>query len=152
MKLEVKRFNDTGEASLGILLIDGKFECYTLEDEERTIKKWGETRIPEGTYKIGLRTGGGHHERYSQKFPEFHEGMLHVLDVPKFEYILIHIGNREDDTAGCLLVGTLPGSEDTIIQSTIAYKKVYPKVLEAIKRGEPVTITYSKVYESDIAA
>jgi len=105
---------------------------------------WGETRIPEGTYKIGLRTEGGHHARYSNKFPNMHLGMLHVLDVPNFEYILIHIGNTDDDTAGCLLVGE-EVRKGAILKSTVAYQKMYIKVARAIERGEPVTITYKDI-------
>jgi len=144
MRLTVYRYYDDGNCTLGVLNIDGKFESYTLEDEERTVKVWGETRIPEGTYKIGLRTEGGHHARYSNKFPNMHLGMLHVLDVPNFEYILIHIGNTDDDTAGCLLVGE-GVRKGAILKSTVAYQKMYIKVARAIQRGEPVTITYKDI-------
>src|SRR5688500_19899161 len=98
MKLTVLRFYDNGKSTSGLLFIDGKFECYTLEDEHRDVKLKGETRIPCRQYDLGLRTEGGHHEKYSKKFPKDHVGMLHVLDVPNFQYILIHIGNTEGDT------------------------------------------------------
>lgn len=72
--------------------------------------------------------------------------MLHVQDVPNFKWILIHIGNDDDDTAGCLLVGdssinnlTQPGR---INSSTIAYERMYKKVIEAFDRGDEVYITY----------
>ena len=147
MNISVIRYNDTGDATLSLVLIDNKFECYGLEDEERTTKVYAETRIPNGNYKIQLREYGGHHERYSEKF-DFHEGMLQVMDVPKFTDILIHIGNTDEDTAGCLLVGTLPGSKETISRSTDAYKAFYKKVLAAIKT-EPVNITYTQIYKPD---
>lgn len=149
MKLEVLRYSSGDNDTLGILLIDGAFECYTLEDEFRTVKVFGETRIPQGTYKIGLRTEGGHNNRYNNKFSYVHEGMLHVLDVPNFKYILIHIGNDDDDTAGCLLVGDTTNNnklhDGFIGSSTQAYIRMYKKVLKAIKSGEPVTITYRDV-------
>lgn len=147
MKLDVLRFKDNGDTTLGMLMINGVFAAFTLEDEERTIKVWGETRIPEGEYKIGLRVEGGHHARYSKKFPSFHKGMLQVLDVPNFQYILIHIGNDDDDTAGCLLLGSSSDSKsNTIGQSTVRYAKVYKQVVEAINSGEEVTIAYEKIY------
>lgn len=149
MKLEVLRYWSKAESTLSILFdaTDGRVPlCYALEDEFRTKKVWGETRIPAGTYKIKLRTEGGHHERYSKKFAAIHKGMLWIQDVPGFEYILIHIGNTDDDTAGCLLVGTSPATvderEDKIAQSTAAYKKVYVHVLEALEGGEDVEIEY----------
>jgi len=148
MRIEVLRYNDTGNETLGLLMINGKFRGHTLEDEARTVKLWGETRIPEGTYKIQLRKEGGHHARYAKKFPGIHKGMLHVVDVPNFQYILIHIGNTDDDTAGCLLIArSLGANNDSIVRSTDKYLEVYPEIANAIDNCEPVTIAYKKIYE-----
>lgn len=148
MKLEVLRFSDNGESTIGALLIDGVFECYTIEDEQRTQKVFGETRIPEGTYPVKFRNEGGHHNRYKVRYDQPH-GMLHVINVPNFKYILIHIGNTDDDTAGCLLVGNLPNnnkvSSGFVGQSTEAYIKMYSKVAEKLIAGEEVTITYKNM-------
>lgn len=144
MKLQVKRYNSQDDFTQGLLFIDGKFECHTIEDEQRTVKVYSETAIPNGTYEIKLRTEGRFHQNYSSKFKLFHKGMLHVTNVPNFEYILIHIGNDDDDTAGCLLVGR-GASEGSIIESTIAYEKMYKKVIAAFEKGEKVTIEYSNL-------
>ena len=146
MKLEVLRFNSSDDFTTGLLfdVTDNvrSFLCYTLEDEARTVKQWGETRIPAGTYKLTLRAEGGFHSRYLAKFgAEFHKGMIYVNEVPNFEYILWHIGNDDDDTAGCLLVGKT--SQDNFIgSSTTAYKEIYPPIRDAILSGEDVTVTY----------
>ena len=160
MDLEVIRFSSCTDSTNGILLetiqqgneIDGyfkqkKFLAYTLEDEQRDEKVFGETRIPEGTYKLGLRKVGGYHARYSKKFDDFHIGMLHVLDVPGFEYILIHCGNTDEHTAGCLLVGDSQENNQIkkdgfIGRSVQAYKRIYPRIASALERGEEVKITY----------
>ena len=87
MKLEVLRFSSQSESTLGILfnITNGReFLCFTLEDEFRTQKVYGETRIPAGTYEIELRTIGRFHERYLKKFPEMHIGMLWIRNVPNF--------------------------------------------------------------------
>tara|TARA_R100000278_G_scaffold10509_2_gene12058 strand:- start:1051 stop:1668 length:618 start_codon:yes stop_codon:yes gene_type:complete len=146
MKLEVLRFNSSNDFTTGLLfdVTDNhrSFLCYTLEDEARTVKQWGETRIPAGKYKLTLRNEGGFHTRYLAKFgAEFHKGMIYVNEVPNFEYILWHIGNDDDDTAGCLLVGKT--SQDNFIgNSTTAYKEIYPPIRDAILSGEEVTVTY----------
>jgi hypothetical protein len=146
MKLEVLRFNSSDDFTTGILfdVTDNvrSFLCYTLEDEARTVKQWGETRIPSGKYKLSLRSEGGFHTRYLSKFgAEFHKGMIYVNEVPNFEYILWHIGNDDDDTAGCLLVGKT--SQDNFIgNSTTAYKEIYPPIRDAILSGEEVTVDY----------
>lgn len=141
MNLKVIRYNNQGDFTQGLLTIDGKFQCYTLEDETRVQKVWGETCIPLGRYKVQLRKEGKFHDQYKNKFAMFHKGMLHVTNVPGFEYILIHIGNTDDDTAGCLLVGRST-SENSIAESTIAYEAMYKKVIAAFDRGEDVWIEY----------
>lgn len=146
MKLTVLRYNSQDDFTQGLLFIDGKFECHTIEDEQRTLKVHSETAIPNGTYEIKLRTEGKFHQNYSGKFPLFHKGMLHVTNVPGFEYILIHIGNDDDDTAGCLLVGRGAGY-DSIIESTIAYEKMYKKIIPELLAGRKVFIEYKNYSE-----
>lgn len=150
MKLQVVRFQKGSDATNGMLFIDGEFECYTLEDEYRDVKVMGETCIPEGTYDVKLRTEGGFHNRYTAKYGDFHKGMLHVQDVPNFEFILIHTGNTDEHTAGCLLLGETSqdldrGKDGFIGASTVAYKKAYPKILKEIEAGNLVTIEYINI-------
>ena len=145
MKIEVLRYKSHDDYTLGKLYIDGTFKCYTLEDEKRSIKVWGETRIPDGTYNIKLRKEGGFHSKYLKKFGStFHKGMLWLQDVPGFEYILIHIGNTDKDTAGCILVGKTVANA-FIGNSTGAYKEIYPIIADAISNGEDVSITLKEI-------
>ena len=152
MKLEVLRMGSFEKYTAGGLYEhrpEGRrLLCFTLEDEFRTQKVSGETRIPPGEYRITLRREGGHHHRYAQRFPNIHRGMLWIRDVPNFEYILIHIGNTESDTAGCLLVGMLIDLRTGLLgASKDAYQQFYPPVAAAIERGEEVTIRYTN-YDS----
>jgi len=145
MKLRVVRYFSSDDFTLGMLLdeTDGKhFLCYTLEDEHREEKVMHETRIPAGTYNITLRTVGGFHGRYDKKYGSMHKGMLWVRDVPGFEYILIHTGNTDEHTSGCLIVGNSSDRKGFIGSSVDAYKRIYPAIAEALGRGEEVTITY----------
>lgn len=145
MKLRVLRFHSTDDYTLGMLLneTDGvKFLCYTLEDEHREVKVSGETRIPSGTYKVTLRKTGGFHSKYSAKYGSMHKGMLWVRDVPGFEYILIHTGNTDEHTAGCLLVGNTSDYKGMIGSSVDAYKRVYPQIAKVLVDGGEVEITY----------
>jgi len=142
MKITVNRFTNDGCATLSLVDVDGKFQCFGLEDEPRDVKVNGETRIPAGEYKIGIRDTGGFHGRYSKKFPNIHKGMLQVLNVPNFEYILIHVGNTDDDTAGCLLLGSdALTSGNRIGRSVYAYNDFYKKVINEAIEGN-VTIEY----------
>ena len=150
MKLEVLRISSQDDSTSGILfdVVNGKrkFLCYTLEDEQRDVKVWGETRIPTGEYKLSLRKEGGFHSRYQAKYGDMHKGMIHVNDVPGFEFILWHTGNTDENTAGCLLLGDSQTSnlvqKDGFVGSSVnAYKKVYPYVAAAIQQGD-VYVTY----------
>lgn len=167
MKITVERFQDNGDTTLSKIYIDGEFECYGLEDEERTKKVYGETRVPEGVYTIKRRQEGGHHEKYLERYGSgFHRGMLCVSNAPNyklivregdnsdedspilmsFQYILIHIGNDDDDTSGCLLVGKKIVNDDFIGESANAYHDLYEKVITPLVSGIDVEIEYLKIY------
>jgi hypothetical protein len=138
--INVKRFAHGENDTLGLLFLDGEFFCYTLEDEYRSQKVYGKTRIPKGEYILALRTIGGFHRRYKQKFGEQHIGMLEILNVPDFTNVLIHIGNRDDDTAGCLLVGDGLNNNTVddgfLSSSTNAYRRLYLRVFGAVRGGQ----------------
>ena len=151
MKLEVLRISSQKDSTNGILFdvtAERKFLAYTLEDEYRKSKTSGETRIPEGTYNITLRKVGGFHSKYATKYGAMHKGMLWVRDVPGFEYILIHTGNTDEHTKGCLLVGdtqqqNITKSKDGFIGASVdAYKRIYPSIAESLERGDEVEISY----------
>ena len=155
MKLTVKRFGSNHTATLGAFYIDGKFKCFTVEDEKREVKVAGETRVPEGTYKVAYRKEGKMNAQYSAKYSNVHKGMLAIFNEPDwkltnkgmtFQYVMIHKGNFESETLGCLLLNngvnavTMNGSD-----SGGAYLDAYMIISKALDRGEEVTIEYLDV-------
>lgn len=99
MKLRVERFDYAGSYTLGLLYIDGTFECFVLEDTARGIESGGtkidgQTAIPAGVYTVELT--------YSNRFKRV---LPLIKDVPQFTGVRIHAGNSAEDTEGCLLVG-----------------------------------------------
>ena len=152
MKLTVVRTQFGTDATNGILLINNEFECFTLEDQVREGSKvMKETAIPLGEYEIKYRNIGGYDSKYRARYgTDWHNGMLELQDVPNFTYILIHTGNTDEHTAGCLLVGETQqdldkGKDGFVGGSGDAYKKFYPKVRDALNAGEKVTIRYSDI-------
>ena len=154
MNLKVYRYSSQDYSTNGMLMqiIDGKrdFMCYTLEDEFRTKKVMGETRIPSGIYSLSLRTVGGFHNKYLKRFSDIHKGMIQVDNVPNFEYILLHCGNTSESTSGCLLVGdsqinNMVNANGFIGSSAQAYRRIYPNIADAILKGEMVTIEYINI-------
>ncbi len=149
MELLLERISSAQESTIGTLFAKSgdklHFLCFTIEDEYRAVKVKSETRIPAGRYELGLRKEGGFHTRYSKLFGGIHRGMLHLQSVPGFEFILIHCGNSDADSAGCILLGDNAWQNITargvISASQPCYKRVYPDIAAALERSEPTFIT-----------
>ena len=97
MKAYLIRLDEGIEQTLGhFTLYDGLekvFECVTLElpyEENLT----NISCVNKGVYEVT--------HRYSEKY----KNHLILNDVPNRRYILIHYGNYNSDTEGCILVGS----------------------------------------------
>ncbi len=140
MELLLKRSQCGARSTLGELFVNGKPECFILEDQDRQLeinpeaKVYGETCIPRGRYDVLVTFSN----RFKQELPLF-------VDVPGFEGIRIHPGNVIQDTHGCLLPGTSYVSrEDGTFQvnnSREAFRRLFAKIEEATDRKEPIKIT-----------
>ena len=119
MKIQIKRLHRTENSTIGELLIDGVWECYTLEDKERDVKIKNETAIPRGTYKVIINQSN----RFKRLLPL-------LLNVPNFEGVRIHSGNTNHNTEGCILVGRTR-SKDFIGQSRKAFDSLFAKMQKA---------------------
>ena len=145
MKIKVERYGYGFDSTGGLLRVENVHIGYTCEDQRRPtgIKVQDETCIPAGRYEIKLRNSGGMNRRYKKRFVD-HRGMLHLQDVPGFEWIYIHIGNNDDHTSGCILVGRTatraPNGEYTVGRSVEAYTELYAICSAAIESGEKVFV------------
>lgn len=149
MDVKLIRFSASPKSTLGLLFIDNVFQCYTLEDEYRPVKVKHETRIPEGVYKLTLSTWGNHHARYAAKFGAMHKGMIVVNNVPGFSGILIHMGNKDDHTSGCILVGMAVNNnkvaDGLLLNSEEAYRRIYKTIATAISVGQSVNLSVENI-------
>ena len=121
MDLKLVREIFTTESTIGSLSVNGKFECYTLEDRVRPVKVKGSTAIPYGHYEVVVSFS----ERFQKPLPL-------LLSVPNFDGVRIHPGNEAKDTEGCILVGT-EKSSNFVSNSQVAFKKLFAKILAASK-------------------
>jgi len=128
MRLVLTRKTFTDKSTIGELTVDGAFQCFTLEDVPREKKIAGKTAIPAGTYKLIIN----HSPRFKRDLPR-------LLEVPGFEGILIHPGNKAEDTEGCILVGKTEG-KDFIGSSRDAFEALFAKLRKALDGGEAVSI------------
>lgn len=142
-KIILDRYLSDSDATLSRLYVKkpgGKLEhvSYCVEDEHRAVKVYGETRIPAGTYDITIRDFGEFHKRHleSRVLSVGHIGMLWLRNVPGFENILIHTGNDDDDTAGCLVVGAYQDEKQMkVYLSRDNYRKLYDMVKDDARKG-----------------
>ena len=124
MKLELIRKDFTEISTIGDLLIDGEFFCYTLEDTVRDKKINGVTAIPYGTYEVIIN--------FSNRFQR---PMPLLLNVPGFDGIRIHSLNTSDQTEGCIGIGFTKGN-NYIGQSRKAFNELMPVLQKALKNGK----------------
>lgn len=133
MRITVIRDHPSDTCTIGQLLVDGVFECYTLEDVVRppdAPKVFGQTAIPYGEYLVTIT--------YS---PHFQRNLPLLSNVPDFEGVRIHPGNTAADTEGCLLVG-VGRSDTTVTGSRAAFNALFAKLQAALEVGETLTIEY----------
>lgn len=139
MELAVERKWFSPKAALGEWrLPSDEFIGFSLEDPPRTgpdnvlqpeEKIPGRTAIPTGRYRLILD--------WSEKFKQV---MPHLVDVPGYEGVRVHIINKPEDTEGCIGIG-MTRSPDFIGSALIAYGRICRIICDAITRGEQVFVT-----------
>jgi hypothetical protein len=130
MQLDLNRFTEIKDATIGILTIDGEFQCFTLEDVERRKKIAKVTAIPCGDYPVKLTPSN----KFSAKYKSYGLSELVPLltGVPNYEGIRIHMGKNARWSEGCILVGrwdTKHGAE--ISDSYEVYKALHERLSQA---------------------
>lgn len=141
MDVVVYRKYKLKDYTIGKLYVNGDYVCDTLEDTDRGLtqndslksiaskKIYGKTAIPSGTYSVELT--------YSNKF---NKTLPQIMDVPGFDGIRIHSGNKPEDTLGCILCGMNRG-KGQVLDSRKWTSEVIRYITEAKTRNERVTIT-----------
>ncbi|EKK5720793.1 hypothetical protein Q7F97_000103 [Campylobacter coli] len=118
-------------------------ECFSLEEDKEGVERNKDLRIPEGIYNLERHTGSsfnisGRKTVAGVKVLKDDDFVINVYnkEVPLDRRILIHWGNTDKDTKGCILLG-LTKSDESVGQSRQACKEfydlLYGKNLEDIK-------------------
>ncbi|ECP6059751.1 hypothetical protein FUB88_01685 [Campylobacter jejuni] len=115
------------------------FECFSLEEDKEGLESGKDLRIPEGNYNL-KRHSPSRFENTLRSITKKDDTMINVYndDVPSSRAILIHWGNTDKDTQGCILIGlTKDNNNESVGQSRQACKEFYDlmhgKNLEDIK-------------------
>ena len=141
MELIVDRKWKKPNYTISNLTINGKWFCNVIEDTDRglkdtmtleqikSIKKPSLTAIPSGKYKVTLDVVS---PKFSTNayYKQVCQGKLpRLLNVKGFEGILIHVGNTEKASAGCLIVG-MNKVKGQVINSKATFEKLYEELLK----------------------
>ncbi|QWM89462.1 L,D-carboxypeptidase/transpeptidase [uncultured phage cr151_1] len=151
MKLLLRRIFKGPRYTIGKLFINGVYECDTLEDQDRGLtsqmsleeikakKVYGVTAIPTGTYSINMTTVSPKFKDRAWAKP--YKGILPRLEnVKGYEGVLIHVGNKAEDTLGCILVGENK-VKGQVINSTATFYELMTVLLKAQSAGEVIELT-----------
>ena len=151
MKLLLDRIFKGPNYTIGKLYINGVYECDTLEDVDRGLtsqmsldeikskKIYGNTAIPTGTYIVNMNTVSPKFKDRAWAKP--YKGILPRLEkVLGYEGVLIHVGNKAEDTLGCILVGENK-IKGQVINSTATFHELMTVLLKASKANEVIELT-----------
>lgn len=143
MKLLLKRIAKKSAYTIGKLYVDNVYFCDTLEDTDRgltqntsldkikSVKITNKTAIPTGTYNVTLNVVSPKYSKVSWYIENANGGRVpRVLDVPGFDGILIHTGNDNGDTSGCILVGENK-QVGKVLNSKDTFLKLYKKLKQS---------------------
>lgn len=146
MRVEIVEIASKSNSTISMLFIDGKHKFFIVEDGYREVKVPGETRIPAGVYSLSRRYHGKFFQKYKHDYN--HQFALEILGIDGFEDVLIHIGNTNQDTRGCLLVNMGfkigPDGNYVGVESAIAYQAFYKIVFPELQADRPVILVVNR--------
>ncbi len=141
--LTVIRYYSDELSTLGLLYINDKFRCYTLEDAHHDEKIPNQTRIPAGTYPISYnRVETGLTLKYRKTRPWF-KYHIHIRNVPNYRGVYIHNGSTHEHTDGCLLVAdsiNASSEQNLIYNSKKTFEQFYKELKPLLEADKPVRI------------
>ncbi|ECL4402066.1 hypothetical protein FTI81_01700 [Campylobacter jejuni] len=116
------------------------FECFSLEEDKEGLESGKDLRIPEGNYNLKRHSPSRFENTLRSITKKDDDTMINVYndEVPASRAILLHWGNTDKDTQGCILLGlTKDNNNESVGQSRQACKEFYDlmhgKNLEDIK-------------------
>ena len=144
-ELILQRLSHDDKATQGELILDGEHLAYTLENRPPRVpgvKEPGRSRIPAGTYPLGLRDEGGFFNRYTERW-NWHGPMVEI-HLTGWKWVLFHVGNYHFNTDGCVLVGSDLGTHAehglSVWRSGAAYARTYPELLDIARQGGSLSV------------
>lgn len=128
MTFSLEREPSTPDGMFGRLALDGVFFCWTLEP---AADRDEHPAIPAGTYRVIISESA----RFGRRLPA-------ILGVPGRSGVRIHPGNFDQDTEGCVLLGT--SRHGAMLENSRAACQMFQSRLEfMLARGETIALQIS---------
>jgi hypothetical protein len=137
MEILLKRLAKKDTYTIGKMYLNKGYFCDTIEDKDRglnqsmsledilKIKVMHQTAIPTGVYKVIVNMS-----------PSKGRLLPRLEDVKGFSGILVHRGNTEDDSSGCIIIG-----ENKVVGKVINSTKYELELVNLLKNEKNITIT-----------
>ncbi|EAJ8384628.1 hypothetical protein E7Q78_09445 [Campylobacter jejuni] len=104
------------------------YKCFSLEEDKEGLESGKDLRIPEGNYNLKRHSPSRFENTLRSITKKDDDTMINVYndEVPASRAILIHWGNTDKDTQGCILLGlTKDNNNESVGQSRQACKEFY---------------------------
>jgi hypothetical protein len=118
----------TDKSTESTLLVDGEFQCYTLELPVKDGLPG--SAIPSGVYDVKLLPSLKFKASTDPWVLGYADSIPHILGIPNRSNILIHWGNFDTDTEGCILTGQKE-TKDEVELSRAAFAALHKKLIGA---------------------
>lgn len=154
MKVQHIRSYCGDKYTISHIYVDGKYFCDAIEDKDRgltsdmteeeirKIKVYAQTAIPLGTYDVTIDIVSPKMQQRAV-YNSIKAKLPRLLNVKGFDGILVHIGNTERSTAGCIIVGknTIKGQ---VTDSNKTFFALYVLMQKAKAKGEKIQWVITK--------
>lgn len=129
--IRIVRYSETEDGTFGVMEYNGQPFCMTLEPNDRGNGR--NSCIPAGRYQV--------HRHHGLKY----KNTWAVMDVPNRSAVLFHIGNIENDTVGCILLGKSLGTVKRKM-AVVTSSRTFEAFMKLSKQSEGLILTIVEAF------
>jgi len=129
--LRINRYCEIKDGTFGVMTFNSDPFCMTLEPNDRGNGK--NSCIPPGVYVCKRHSGTKYKNTWA------------ITNVPNRTAILFHVGNIEDDSLGCILLGASLGSVKKKL-GVLSSSNTFNKFMNLTQRCEELHLTITESF------
>ena len=129
--LRIVRYSETKDGTFGVMEYNAVPFCMTLEPNDRGNGR--NSCIPAGRYVCRRHSGPKYKDTWE------------ITGVPGRTSILFHVGNIEDDSIGCILLGSSLGSLKNKL-GVMSSSNTFNRFMNVSERANELNLTVTECY------